>query len=397
MNSTPNGNRKHIVIYGKTNAGKSSLINNLAGQDVALVSNKAGTTTDPVFKAMELIPIGPVLFIDSAGINDKTSLGDLRVSKTLDLLKRTDLAIYLMDGEDIDKKALKDMKLQFKKFNIPYILVINKCDKLDEEKLKSLKNEYEDAIFISTYNNSSIDKLKKKIIDVLKEQEEDVSLIGELLPYGSKVIMVVPVDSEAPKGRLILPQVQCIRDCLDHGIKSYVVRDTELKEALEEIKNVDLVITDSQAFKKVNEIVPKNIKLTSFSMLFARQKGDIHEFLKGVEAVRNLKPKDKILISESCTHNTSHEDIGRVKIPKLLSKYVGGDLDITFKVGHEFLEEIEDYKLVIHCGACMINRKTVVNRINLCKEKEVPITNYGVILSFLTNTLDRSKVIFNEL
>ena len=397
MNSTPNGNRKHIVIYGKTNAGKSSLINNLVGQDVALVSNKAGTTTDPVFKAMELIPIGPVLFIDSAGINDKTSLGDLRVSKTLDLLKRTDLAIYLMDGEDIDKKALKDMKLQFKKFNIPYILVINKCDKLDEEKLKILKNEYEDAIFISTYNNSSIDKLKKKIIDVLKEQEEDISLVGDLLPYGSKVIMVVPVDSEAPKGRLILPQVQCIRDCLDHGIKSYVVRDTELKEALEEIKNVDLVITDSQAFKKVNEIVPKNIKLTSFSMLFARQKGDIHEFLKGVEAVRNLKPKDKILISESCTHNTSHEDIGRVKIPKLLSKYVGGDLDITFKVGHEFLEEIEDYKLVIHCGACMINRKTVVNRINLCKEKEVPITNYGVILSFLTNTLDRSKVIFNEL
>ena len=397
MNSTPNANRKHIVIYGKTNAGKSSLINNLVGQDVALVSNKAGTTTDPVFKAMELIPIGPVLFIDSAGINDKTSLGDLRVSKTLDLLKRTDLAIYLMDGEDIDKKALMDMKLQFKKFNIPYILVINKCDKLDKEKLKNLKNEYENAIFISTYNNSSIDKLKEKIIDILKEQEEEVSLVGELLPYGSKVIMVVPVDSEAPKGRLILPQVQCIRDCLDHGIKSYVVRDTELKEALEEIKNVDLVITDSQAFKKVDEIVPKNIKLTSFSMLFARQKGDMNEFLKGVEAVRNLKPKDKILISESCTHNTSHEDIGRVKIPKLLSKYVGGDLDITFKVGHEFPEEIEDYKLIIHCGACMINRKTVVNRINLCKEKEVPITNYGVILSFLTNTLDRSKVIFNKL
>ena len=397
MNSTPNSNRKHIVIYGKTNAGKSSLINNLVRQNVALVSKEAGTTTDPVFKAMELIPIGPVLFIDSAGINDKTSLGDLRVSKTLELLKRTDLAIYLMDGEDIDEKALKDMKLQFKKFNIPYILVINKCDKLDEEKLKTLKNEYENAIFISAHNNSNIDKLKEKIIDILKEQEEDVSLVGELLPYGSKVIMVVPVDSEAPKGRLILPQVQCIRDCLDHGIKSYVVRDTELEDALKEIKDVDLVITYSQAFKKVDEIVPKNIKLTSFSMLFARQKGDINEFLKGVEAVRNLKPKDKILISESCTHNTSHEDIGRVKIPKLLSKYVGGDLDITFKVGHEFPEEIEDYKLIIHCGACMVNRKTVVNRINLCKEKEVPITNYGVILSILTNTLDRSKVIFNKL
>lgn len=394
MNSTPNSNRKHIVIYGKTNAGKSSLINRLVGQDVALVSKEAGTTTDPVFKAMELIPIGPVLFIDSAGINDKTSLGDLRVSKTLELLKRTDLAIYLMDGEDIDKNSLNDMILQFKKFNIPYIVVINKCDNLHKEKFEELKNEFKDGIFISAYNNSGIDKLKEKLIDMLKEQEEDISLVGDLLPYGSKVVMVVPVDSEAPKGRLILPQVQCIRDCLDHGIKSYVVRDTELKEALSELKDVDLVITDSQAFKKVDEIVPKDIKLTSFSMLFARQKGDINEFLKGVEAVRNLKPKDKILISESCTHNTSHEDIGRVKIPRLLSKYVKGELDITFKVGHEFPENIEDYKLVIHCGACMVNRKTVVNRIELCKEKEVPITNYGVILSFLTNTLDRSKVIF---
>lgn len=396
MNSTPNSNRKHIVIYGKTNAGKSSLINRLVGQDVALVSKEAGTTTDPVFKAMELIPIGPVLFIDSAGINDKTSLGDLRVSKTLELLKRTDLAIYLMDGEDIDKNSLNDMILQFKKFNIPYIVVINKCDNLHKEKFEELKNEFKDGIFISAYNNSGIDKLKEKLIDMLKEQEDDISLVGDLLPYGSKVVMVVPVDSEAPKGRLILPQVQCIRDCLDHGIKSYVVRDTELEEALKELKDIDLVITDSQAFKKVDEIVPKNIKLTSFSMLFARQKGDINEFLKGVEAVRNLKPKDKILISESCTHNTSHEDIGRVKIPKLLSKYVKGELDITFKVGHEFPENIEDYKLVIHCGACMVNRKTVVNRIELCKEKEVPITNYGVILSFLTNTLDRSKVIFKQ-
>ena len=299
MNSTPNSNRKHIVIYGKTNAGKSSLINRLVGQNVALVSKEAGTTTDPVFKAMELIPIGPVLFIDSAGINDKTSLGDLRVSKTLELLKRTDLAIYLIDGEDIDKNSLNDMILQFKKFNIPYIVVINKCDNLNKEKLEELKNEFKDGIFISAYNNSGIDKLKEKLIDMLKEQEEDISLVGDLLPYGSRVVMVVPVDSEAPKGRLILPQVQCIRDCLDHGIKSYVVRDTELKEALEEIKDVDLVITDSQAFKKVDEIVPKNIKLTSFSMLFARQKGDINEFLKGVEAVRNLKPKDKILISES--------------------------------------------------------------------------------------------------
>ena len=216
-----------------------------------------------------------------------------------------------------------------------------------------------------------------------------------MLPYGSKVILVVPLDSEAPKGRLILPQVQCIRDCLDHGIKSYVVRDTELKEALDDIKNVDLVITDSQAFNVVDKIVPKDIKLTSFSMLFARQKGDINEFINGISGVRNLKIGDRVLIAESCSHNVSHEDIGRVKIPKLLEKYVGGKLDFEFKVGYDFANDIDNYKLIIHCGGCMINRKTILNRINLCKEKNVYITNYGVLLSFLTNTLERSKAIFN--
>ena len=236
--------------------------------------------------------------------------------------------------------------------------------------------------------------MKEKLIDIIKKEEEDISLVGGLLPYGSKVILVVPVDSEAPKGRLILPQVQCIRDCLDNGIKSYVVRDTELAEALEEIKGIDLVITDSQAFKKVSEIVPSNIKITGFSMLFARQKGDIQEFLKGVAAVKNLKSGDRVLISESCTHNVSHEDIGRIKIPKLLNQFVGGEIEFDFEVGHNFPEDIEKYKLIIHCGACMINRKTVLNRIKECKNKNIPITNYGVILSFLTNTLDRSRSIF---
>lgn len=394
MNTTPNSNRKHIVIYGKTNAGKSSLINKLVGQDVALVSEKAGTTTDPVLKAMELIPVGPVLFIDSAGINDKTELGDLRMSKTLDLLKRTDIGIYLMDIDDIDENALKDMERKFKKYNIPRILVFNKCDKVSKEVIEEVKCKYSEGIFISVNDDNGIEELKKKLIEILEKEEEEVSLLGDLLPYGSSVVMVVPVDSEAPKGRLILPQVQCIRDCLDNGLKSYVVRDTELEEALKELKHVDLVVTDSQAFKEVDKIVPKNIALTSFSMLFARQKGDINGFIKGVEAVRSLKPGDKILISESCTHNVSHEDIGRVKIPKLLTNYVGGELNIDFKVGHEFPEDIDEYKLIIHCGACMINRKTVVNRVNICNEKNIPITNYGVILSFLTNTLERSKVIF---
>ena len=398
MNNTPNSNRKHIAIFGKTNSGKSSLMNRLVGQEVALVSDKEGTTTDPVLKAMELLPVGAVLFIDTAGLGDKSSLGDLRMNKTYEILKRTDIAIYLMDISNIDYEEYDKFKREFQKYNIPHLLVINKVDKIDNESLQKIaeviEEKYKDVIYISLASNTGVNLLKDKLIEVLSKEEEELPIVGDLLPYGSKVVLVVPVDSEAPKGRLILPQVQCIRDCLDHGIKSYVVRDTELEDALKELKDVDLVITDSQAFKLVDEIVPKDIKLTSFSMLFARQKGDINEFIVGVQAVRNLKPGDKILISESCTHNVSHEDIGRIKIPKLLNEYVGGDLNIDFKVGHEFTDNLNEYKLIIHCGACMLNRKTVVNRINSCKEQSVPITNYGVILSFLTNTLDRSKVIF---
>ena len=395
MNNTPRGNRKHVVLYGKTNSGKSSLFNRLCNSNISIVSEREGTTTDPVSKGVELIPVGPVLYIDTAGLEDNTALGDLRVNKTLDLLKRTDIALYIIDGKDKDLSSFNKMKKEFKKYNIPYLLVINKVDMLENNEIKEMKKACENAIFISTKYDSDIEEVKEKLIELIEREEEELPLIGDLLPYGSKVILVVPIDSEAPKGRLILPQVQCIRDCLDHGIKSYVVRDTELKEALEEIKDVDLVVTDSQAFKLVDEIVPKEIMLTSFSMLFARQKGDINEFINGVWGVRNLKPGDKVLISESCSHNVSHEDIGRVKIPKLLEKYVGGKLNFEFKIGYDFADDIRDYKLIIHCGGCMVNRKTILNRINLCKERKVYITNYGVLLSFLTNTLERSKVIFN--
>lgn len=395
MNNTPRGNRKHVVLYGKTNSGKSSLFNRLCNSNISIVSEREGTTTDPVSKGVELIPVGPVLYIDTAGLEDNTALGDLRVNKTLDLLKSTDIALYIIDGKDKDLSSFNKMKKEFKKYNIPYLLVINKVDMLENNEIKEMKEDCENGIFISTKYDSDIEEVKEKLIEIIEREEEELPLIGDLLPYGSKVILVVPIDSEAPKGRLILPQVQCIRDCLDHGIKSYVVRDTELKEALEEIKDVDLVITDSQAFKLVDEIVPKEIMLTSFSMLFARQKGDINEFINGVWGVRNLKPGDKVLISESCSHNVSHEDIGRVKIPTLLEKYVGGKLDFEFKIGYDFVEDIGDYKLIIHCGGCMVNRKTILNRINLCKERKVYITNYGVLLSFLTNTLERSKVIFN--
>lgn len=395
MNSTPNANRKHIAVFGKTNAGKSSLINRFLGQEVSLVSEKEGTTTDPVQKAMELIPVGPVLIIDTAGFGDKSELGEVRVKRTLDILKRTDVAIYLFDINDIDLEEFKEAKRNFKKYNIPYVVVINKSDSVKENILEELRTKFKDSIFLSSNTGEGIELLKEKLIEILKEEEEELPIVGDLLPYNSKVVLVVPIDSEAPKGRIILPQVQCIRDCLDHGIKSYVVRDTELESALEELKDVDLVITDSQAFKEVDKIVPKNIKLTSFSMLFARQKGDFEEFIKGALNIKNLNKNSRILIAESCTHNVSHEDIGRVKIPKLLNKYVGADLTYDYSIFHDFPEDIDKYDLIIHCGACMINRKTVINRVKQCKEKNVPITNYGIVLAYLNGILERSLSLFN--
>lgn len=396
MNSTPNANRKHIAVYGKTNAGKSSLINKFLGQEISLVSEKEGTTTDPVQKAMELIPFGPILMIDTAGLGDTSDLGKKRIKKTLDVLKRTDLAIYLFDIKDIDKEAFKIAKKNFKKYNIPFIVGINKVDMATEEEINKIKEELEDVVLLSSFTGEGIDELKNRIIKLLKEEEDELPIVGDLLPYNSTVVLVVPIDSEAPKGRIILPQVQCIRDCLDHGIKSYVVRDTELEDALKDLKKVDLVITDSQAFKDVDKIVPKEINLTSFSMLFARQKGDFETFIKGALSIDKLTKDSKILMAESCTHNVSHEDIGRVKIPNLLNKYVGAELDYEYAIFHDFPEDIEKYDLIIHCGACMINRKTVINRVNQCIEKEVPITNYGVVLAHLNGILERSLSLFDN-
>ncbi|SMB96678.1 iron-only hydrogenase maturation protein HydF [Desulfonispora thiosulfatigenes DSM 11270] len=409
MHKTPNANRKHIAIFGNTNAGKSSLLNAIIGQEISIVSEVRGTTTDIVSKAMEFGTVGPVVFIDTAGLNDTSNLGQLRVKKTLKVLERTDLALYVMDINDIDEVAYQEMIRLFKKYNIPHILVITKIDKIIEisnkdnvgEKLAEtldrrileVKSKYKEAIFISTLNKERILTLKEEIIKKLSTKEEE-TLIGDLLPYGSKIILVVPIDSEAPKGRLILPQVQLIRDCLDHGIKSYVVRDTELKEALGDLKGIDLVVTDSQIFKSVKEIVPKEIKLTSFSILLSRQKGDINTFLEGIAKIKSLTKDSKVLISESCTHNETHEDIGRVKIPTLLNKHVGQTLNYDFKMGHDFPEDLEKYDLVIHCASCMLNKKTMQTRINICKEKGVKITNYGMVLAYLTGILDKSIEIF---
>lgn len=394
MHSTPNSNRKHIGIFGKTNSGKSSLLNSILEQEISIVSDKKGTTTDSVTKAMELIPFGPVLFIDTAGLDDTSDIGHLRIEKALKELKRTDFALIVMDSNEIDLDFYNEHLQLLKKYNIPHLFILNKIDILDSESLSKLKNDFPNAIFISTRDRNTILNLKEILIKNLNQLEEEPTLIGDILPYNSTIVMVVPIDSEAPKGRLILPQVQLLRDCLDHGIKSYVARDTELESALKDLKHVDLIVTDSQAFKKVDQIVNNRFKLTSFSILFARQKGDLASFVQGVKTIENLKDGDKILISESCTHNTSHEDIGRVKIPNLLKRYTEKQIIFDFKMGKDFPENLEEYALVIHCGSCMLNKKIMQTRIEESMGRNVPITNYGIVIAYLTGILEKSIEIF---
>lgn len=397
MNTTPNANRLHIGIFGKTNSGKSSIINALTGQEVSIVSSIKGTTTDPVSKPMEFLPIGPVVFIDTAGVEDKSDLGEAREEKTLKVLDKIDLALYVIDSTDYDNGNEYKILNILNKRNIPYIKVFNKVELIQNNELERLKDRNRNSLFLSALNNIGFDKLKETLIQKLKSTEKEETLIGDILPYGSTAILVVPIDSEAPKGRLILPQVQLIRDALDHGIKSYVVRDTELKEALQDLKKVDLVITDSKDFKKVSSIVPSTINLTSFSILMARQKGDLKQFIEGVNKINKLSRMAKVLIMESCAHNTSHEDIGRIKIPKLLNKYLGFDLNYEFSMGEDFKEkDIQKYDLVIHCGSCMLTRNIMKRRLEICKENNVSITNYGIILAYLTDVLERSIKIFRK-
>lgn len=397
MEQTPLSNRTHIAIYGNRNAGKSALLNAIVGQEVSLVSEFKGTTTDPVQKTMELLPLGPVVFIDTAGLDDQGELGLLRVKRTEKIFQRTDFAIYVLDGSAVDKAAYAQTIHKFKVFNIPYLTVINKVDTLSPEQIEELKGDFPQALFTSALKQSHILELKDRLIQSIEQVEAEPSLIGGLVPYNGTVVMVVPVDSEAPKGRLILPQVQLIRDCLDHGIKAHVVRDTELADTLKDLKKIDLVVTDSQAFGLVNQILPPSMPLTSFSILFARQKGDLQVFIEGVQALEGLKKGSRILISESCAHNHSHEDIGRIKIPKGLEKHFQKDFQFDFKMGHDFpQEDLSQYDLIIHCGSCMLNAKTMHSRIHMCREKAVPITNYGIVLAYLSGILPRSLSVFSQ-
>ncbi|MDD3594768.1 MAG: [FeFe] hydrogenase H-cluster maturation GTPase HydF [Candidatus Gastranaerophilales bacterium] len=393
MQTTPKGMRLHIGIFGKRNVGKSNILNALTNQDISIVSEIAGTTTDPVEKAMELLPLGPVLFVDTAGVDDEGKLGELRIKKTMQIFDRIDIALIVSDRTDwgIFEKELYD---EFIARKIPIIAIFNKSDltEITEEKLTEVKSLNVPIVITSAKTGSGMDNLKQKLIENAPEEFINPPMIAaDLIPLGEMGILVVPIDLQAPKGRLILPQVQTIRDLLDNDSMVMVVKERELKEALCRLnKPPQIVITDSQAFLKVSADVPKNIKLTSFSILFARFKGDLEEFVKGALAIETLKPNDKVLICESCTHHAIGDDIGTVKIPRWLTQYVGGKLEFVHYAGHDFPENISEYNLIIHCGACMTNRREILSRIMKAKQAGVPITNYGLSIAYSLGIFERA-------
>lgn len=389
--------RLHIGIFGKTNVGKSSLLNRITNQDVSIVSNIAGTTTDVVEKTMELLPIGPVNFLDTAGINDSTALSSERIEKTMKIINRTDVAIVVCDYNGIDDYE-RNLIEKFNELKIPFMIFINKTDEKypSDSIIEDLKN-YTKHILLSSVKTDDliVFKIKELLVKLLPEDfVNSPKIVGDLIPQGSTVILVIPIDKEAPKGRIILPQVQTLRDLLDNNCVSIVVKESELKSAIDNLKIApSLIVTDSQAFKNVSEIVPENIPLTSFSILFARLKGDLNAFSQGAKTIEKLQDGDRVLILESCTHHAIEDDIGRVKIPNLLRKKTGKNLIIDNIAGHDF-PDISKYKLIIHCGACMTNRREVLSRILLASENNVPITNYGICISYCLGILPRALKIF---
>lgn len=394
--------RLHIGIFGKTNVGKSAFLNRITNQDISIVSEIAGTTTDVVEKSMELLPVGAVVFLDTAGINDTTALGKERIEKTMKVINRTDVAVIICDYKGFDEYEIGLVK-KFEELKIPFMVVVNKSD-VEEisdvalEKIKSVVGENTPILKTSaTSDKEIVFKFKAKLVKMLPEDfVNSPKIVGDLVPPKSTVILVIPIDKEAPKGRIILPQVQTIRDLLDSDCLSYSVKVSELAEAINNLKESPaLVVTDSQAFREVSQIVPENIPLTSFSILFARLKGDLKAFAEGAKAIDELKDGDKVLILESCTHHAIEDDIGRVKIPNLLLKKTGKNLVIENYAGHD-LPDISKYNLIIHCGACMTNKREVLSRILLANEKNIPITNYGMTISYCLGIMDRAMKIFDK-
>lgn len=388
MEKTPLSMRKHIALFGKTNAGKSSLFNALLGHRVSIVSELCGTTTDPVLKAMELIPYGPVTLIDTAGLGDDSPLGEKRMERSREILSRADLVLWVRDVNETETEK-EDFGA------IPVIRVYTKCDIADKNTLNELRARETDAAFIGEYSQAELSRLQEKMVEELRKQErDDETLLGNIVEAGSTVLLVVPIDGAAPKGRLILPQVQTIRDCLDNGIKAVCVTPDELEAALAELSRIDLVVTDSQVFGEVSRVVPQEIPLTSFSMLLANRKGNMKQFLEGARAVESLEDGDKILMLEACTHTTTHEDIGRVKIPSLIKKVTGKNPEFTHFSGCGLPDGLEHFKLVVRCGGCMVNKRAVLTELERLKQMNIPVTNYGVILAYLNGILDRASQVF---
>lgn len=402
MNQTPASERVHISFFGKRNAGKSSVINAVTGQDLAIVSSVMGTTTDPVYKTMELLPLGPVMVIDTPGIDDEGELGALRVRKSYQVLNKTDIAILVIDSTAGKGEEELELIHRFHKKGIPYLIVYNKIDLLSTEKIKDLAMSVRaEEVLVSASDGMNIQELKEKIASLKPEDTHKYPLIQDLIGPLDLVILVVPIDKAAPKGRLILPQQQTIRDILERGALSLVVRDTELKSTLDHFLAQGvcpkLVVTDSQAFARVSKAVPENITLTSFSILFSRYKGELEIQLKGIAALSSIEDGDRILIAEGCTHHRQCGDIGTCKMPEWIRNYTGKKPVFEFTSGTEFPDDVSSYKMVVHCGGCMLNEREMKYRIACCQDQGVPITNYGILIAQVTGILKRSLGPFPEM
>lgn len=402
MNQTPASERVHISFFGKRNAGKSSVINAVTGQDLAIVSSVMGTTTDPVYKTMELLPLGPVMVIDTPGIDDEGELGALRIRKSYQVLNKTDIAILVIDSTAGKGEEELELIHRFHKKGIPYLIVYNKIDLLSTEKIKDLAMSVRAGeVLVSASDGMNIQELKEKIASLKPEDTHKYPLIQDLIDPLDLVILVVPIDKAAPKGRLILPQQQTIRDILERGALSLVVRDTELKSTLDHFLAQGvcpkLVVTDSQAFARVSKAVPENITLTSFSILFSRYKGELEIQLKGIAALSSIEDSDRILIAEGCTHHRQCGDIGTCKMPEWIRNYTGKKPVFEFTSGTEFPDDVSSYKMVVHCGGCMLNEREMKYRIACCQDQGVPITNYGILIAQVTGILKRSLGPFPEM
>ncbi|MDO5351126.1 MAG: [FeFe] hydrogenase H-cluster maturation GTPase HydF [Lachnospiraceae bacterium] len=416
LNQTPASERVHIGFFGKRNAGKSSVMNAVTGQNLAVVSEIKGTTTDPVYKSMELLPMGPVVMMDTPGIDDTGELGQLRVRKSYQVLNKTDAAILVIDGTEGPSREDFALIQRIQRKKIPYLIVLNKedllCGKTEqsrnghsmqarkdrEEMLGQAGILAEQVLWVSASNKTGIQELKERIAGLVKTEDTRLRIVGDLIAPSDFVVLVVPIDKAAPKGRLILPQQQTIRDILESDAVSVVVKETELKRTLERLgQKPRLVITDSQAFAKVSADTPETIPLTSFSILFARYKGNLESVVKGVTALDRLQDGDKVLISEGCTHHRQCDDIGSVKLPRWMKEYTGKDLVYEFTSGTEFPDDLSCYKLIVHCGGCMLNEREMKYRLSCAEDQGIPMTNYGILIAYMQGILKRSVEVFPDI